>query len=117
MSSIIQLGNAANTGTFSAVDTLTSGSGDDTIGLSGAVSNASIDLGAGNNTLTFGNFANSATVANTETITGGAGINFITGNTGADEFVLDQTRLRAVAQQHSVLSQLPPGHIGRGSVC
>jgi hypothetical protein len=32
------------------------------------VSNASIDLGAGNDVLTFGAFANSATVANTETI-------------------------------------------------
>ncbi len=44
----------------------------------GALTNASIDLGAGNDTLTFGNFTNSATVANTETITGGTGADTVT---------------------------------------
>ena len=79
MSVVINLGNAAaNTATFSAVDTLTSGTGDDTIVLTGPINNASIDLGAGNDTLTFGNFANSATVANVETITGGTGADTVT---------------------------------------
>ena len=52
------------------VDTLTSGSGSDSIVLTGAIANASVDLGAGSDTLTLGNFTNTATVANTETITG-----------------------------------------------
>ena len=43
-----------------------------------ALSNASIDLGAGNDTLTFGNFTNTATVANVETITGGTGNDSVT---------------------------------------
>ena len=71
--------------------------------------NGSVDLGAGNDTLTLANFTNRVSVANTETILGGsgndtiiltgniaatviggAGLNFITGNTGADQFVFDQ---------------------------
>jgi hypothetical protein len=43
----VALGNAANTATFSTVDTLTSGSGADTISLTGVVANASIDLAGG----------------------------------------------------------------------
>ena len=78
MSVIVHLGNAANTATFSTVDTLTSGAGADTIALTGAITNASIDLGAGSDTLTFANGANSATVANTETVTGGSGADTVT---------------------------------------
>jgi hypothetical protein len=70
VSVVINLGNAGNTATFSTVDTLTSGSGSDSIVLTGAIANASVDLGAGSDTLTLGNFTNTATVANTETITG-----------------------------------------------
>ena len=72
MSVIITLGNTANTATVNAVDTLISGSGGDTIALTGLIANGSVDLGGGADTLTFGNFANTATVANTETITGGS---------------------------------------------
>jgi hypothetical protein len=70
VSVVVKLGNAGNTATFSTVDTLISGSGADAIVVTGAIANASIDLGAGSDALTFGNFANSATVSNTETITG-----------------------------------------------
>jgi hypothetical protein len=70
VSVVINLGNAGNTATFSTVDTLTSGTGADTILLTGTIANASIDLGAGSDTLTLGNGTNSATVANTETIAG-----------------------------------------------
>jgi hypothetical protein len=70
--------HAGNTATFSTVDTLTSGSGADTIVLTGTIANASIDLGAGNATLALGNGTNSATVSNTETITGGTGNDTIT---------------------------------------
>ena len=58
--------------------TLIGGSGPDTITLGAAAANASIDLGGGNDILTFGNFANSATVANTETVTGGSGADTVT---------------------------------------
>ncbi|HLY91107.1 MAG TPA: hypothetical protein VKQ27_19140, partial [Acetobacteraceae bacterium] len=78
MATIIQLGNSANTATLSNVDTLTSGTGADTILFTGALTNASIDLGTGSDTLTFGAFTNSATVANTETITGGTGADTVT---------------------------------------
>ena len=47
--------------------------GADTVVLGTQASNASIDLGAGSDSLTFGNFANSATVSNVESITGGSG--------------------------------------------
>jgi hypothetical protein len=68
-----------------------------------------VDLGAGNDVLRFANATNSASVTNTETVFGGtgadtivltgsnaslvdagAGLNFITGNSGADQFVFDQ---------------------------
>jgi hypothetical protein len=71
--------------------------------------NGSVDLGAGSDTLQFDNLTNRVSVSNTETVfggtgddtvvltgsnaatfVGGAGMNFITGNTGADQFVFDQ---------------------------
>ena len=74
-----------------------------------ALVNGSVDLGAGNDTLQLNQFTNRVSVANTETVlagtgndtvvltgsnaslvVGGAGMNFITGNTGADRFVIDQ---------------------------
>ena len=51
MSVIITLGNAANTATINAVDTLISGAGADTIALTGLIANGSIDLGGGGQTL------------------------------------------------------------------
>ena len=60
----VTLGNGNNSATFSTVDTLISGTGNDAIDFTGTLANASIDLGGGNDTLTFGNFANTATVAN-----------------------------------------------------
>ena len=74
--------------------------------------NGSIDLGGGSDTLQLAGGTNKVSVTNTETVfggsgndtmklmeaganastvVGGAGINFITGNTGADEFVFNQT--------------------------
>jgi hypothetical protein len=76
VSVVVKLGNAGNTATFSTVDTLTSGT--DTIVLTGAIANASIDLGGGEDTFTLGNATNSATVANTQTITGGTGADSVT---------------------------------------
>jgi Ca2+-binding RTX toxin-like protein len=78
VSSVINLGNAGNSATLSTVDTLTSGSGSDTIVFTGPISHASIDLGAGADTLTLGNGANTATIANTETIAGGTGNDTVT---------------------------------------
>ena len=46
--------------------------------LGAAASNASFDLGAGADTLTFGNFVNTATLSNVETITGGTSNDTIT---------------------------------------
>ena len=57
MSVIVTLGNAANTATFSTVDTLISGSGADTISLTGTIANASINLAGGSDTLTLADSA------------------------------------------------------------
>ena len=77
VSFILHLGNSANTATLSTVDTLTSGAGNDTIVFTGGLTNASIDLGGGSDTLTLGSAASTATVANTKTIVGGAGVRSI----------------------------------------
>ncbi len=90
--------------------TLIGGAAADTVTFGTAEVNASIDLGAGNDTLQLAGGTNKVSVTNTETVfggsgndtivmtganastvVGGAGINFITGNTGADEFVFNQT--------------------------
>jgi len=71
--------------------------------------NGSVDLGVGSDTLSLANFTNRVSIANTETVhggsgndtiiltgsvaatvIGGAGLNFITGNSAADQFVFDQ---------------------------
>jgi len=62
----------------SNVATLIGGSGADTISLATAAANASIDLAAGNDTLTLGGFANVATLSNVETALGGTGNDAIT---------------------------------------
>ena len=105
----LTLANTANTGTVKNVATLIGGSGADALTLGTALVNGSVDLGAGNDTLQLNKFTNRVSIANTETVfggtgndtvvltgsntslvVGGAGMNFITGNTGADRFVLDQ---------------------------
>jgi Ca2+-binding RTX toxin-like protein len=105
----LTLANLGNTGSVSNVGTLIGGTVNDTITLNTALVNGSIDLGTGSDTLQFADLTNRASVANTETvfggtgsdtivltgsnaslIVGGAGMNFVTGNTGADQFVLDQ---------------------------
>ena len=66
---VLALGAALNNATFSA------GIGDFSLILNGAVSNSSIDLGGGTDTLTFANAtaADTATVGNVETLVGGTG--------------------------------------------
>jgi Ca2+-binding RTX toxin-like protein len=85
------------------------GSGADVVTIGTALVNGSVDLAGGSDTLQLGNLTNRVSVTNTETVfggtgndtvvltgsnaalvVGGAGMNFITGNTGADQFVLDQ---------------------------
>src|SRR5947209_4011676 len=78
MSIVVTLGNTAQNATFTTVDTLTSGTGADTIAFTGVLSNASVDMGAGNDTLTLGASGNTVTLANTETVTGGASDDTIT---------------------------------------
>ncbi|MGO4843165.1 hypothetical protein AB4144_63920, partial [Rhizobiaceae sp. 2RAB30] len=72
------LGNFANTGTVSNVETITGNAGTDLITLGTAISKGVIDLAGGADTLTLGSFANSATVSNVEAITGGTGADTIT---------------------------------------
>jgi hypothetical protein len=106
---LVVLGNFTNSATISNVETIIGGSGADTIKLGTALVNGSVDLGAGSDTLQLANGANTVFVANTETVLGGTGadrivlsganasmvvgnggMNFITGNGGADEFVVNQ---------------------------
>ena len=94
---------------MSNVQSLIGGSGQDIVTLGNAMATGSVDLGGGNDVLQFADATNHASVTNTETVFGGtgadtivltgsnaslvdagAGLNFITGNTGADEFVFDQ---------------------------
>src|SRR5262249_17958335 len=101
--------NATNTGTIGNVETVVGGTGADAVTLSAALVNGNVDLGSGSDTLQLANFTNHVSVTNTETVFGGsgddmvvlsgsnasmvvgsAGMNFITGNGGADQFVLDQ---------------------------
>ena len=80
MSVVINL--ASNTSTFSTVDSLTSGGTDDTVVFTGALANASIDLGAGSDSVALGNSGNTATFNNVETVTGGTGNDVITLRSG-----------------------------------
>ena len=70
--SVVTLGNAAKRKPFSTVDTLITGSGDDTINLTRAIDHGSINLVEGSDTLTSGDAMNAATVADDGTIIGGA---------------------------------------------
>jgi hypothetical protein len=108
-SNAITLANATNTGSLSNVQTLTGGTGVDTITLATSLVNGSIDLGAGADSLQLAAMTNRVSVANVETLLGGVagdtiilsganssmvvasgGLNFVTGNAAADTFVIDQ---------------------------
>ncbi|MGA3402287.1 MAG: C2 family cysteine protease, partial [Acetobacteraceae bacterium] len=65
-------------GSFANPQTINGTSGNDSITLTYDLTNGSVDLGAGNDSLTLANGNNSATVANTETIIGGTGNDIIT---------------------------------------
>jgi hypothetical protein len=71
-------------GTFVDSNLITGGPGNDTITLSALVTNASVDLGGGNDILTLANGSNSATIANTESVIGGTGSDAITLATAAN---------------------------------
>ena len=76
-------------GQFADSNLIIGGPGNDSIVLSNAVTNESVDLGAGSDTLTLANGTNSATVANTETIIGGTGNDTITLATAAANASID----------------------------
>ena len=78
MTVTIKLGSGNNQITLSYFDTLTSGSGSDTVVLTGTVSGSVIDLGAGADNLTLADGGNTITVSNTETIIGGSGADIVT---------------------------------------
>ena len=84
MSVIVTFGNGNITETFSTVDTLIGGTGNDTISFTGILSNASVDLGGGTDVLTLGDLGNTVTIGGTETITGGAGDDTVTLSQPAD---------------------------------
>ena len=105
----LTLANGDNTGTLKRVGTLLGGTGNDTIALGGALVNGSVDLAGGSDALTLTNLTNRISVANTASVfggsgndtiiltgsaatsvIGGAGMNFINGNSAADQFVFDQ---------------------------
>ena len=105
----LTFGDFTNFATGANVETMTGGSGNDTITLGDAMVNGSVDLGGGIDTLVLANFTNRVSVANTEnvfggsgndtiiltgsaatSVVGGAGMNFITGNSAADQFVFNQ---------------------------
>ena len=66
--------NFANTATVANVETLTGGSGADTITLSTGLTTAmAVDLGAGLDKLTLANTTNTGSLTNIETIVGGTG--------------------------------------------
>ena len=76
-------------GTFVDSNLITGGTGNDITTLSAAITNASVDLGAGGDVLTLADGTNSATVANTETIIGGTGDDFITLGTASGAISID----------------------------
>jgi Calpain family cysteine protease len=100
---------AGGSGTIANVNNLIGSSGADVVTMATSLVNGSVDLGGGNNILTLANGTNSVTVANAQSVIGGSGndtivlrgnlasmvmggggMNFITGDTAADEFVFDQ---------------------------
>ena len=64
---------------MSNTGTITGGTGNDTITLGTALTEAvQVDLGAGDNKLTLANVANTGTVSNVDTLIGGTGTDAIT---------------------------------------
>ncbi len=76
-------------GQFVNSNLITGTPGNDNITLSTPVTNASVDLGAGNDTLALANGTNSATVANTETIIGGTGNDTVVLSTAPSNYSID----------------------------
>lgn len=70
--------NGTNTSTISNTETITGGTGNDTITLATAITSGNVDLGVGTDSLTLANGTNSVTVANIETVTGGTGADTVT---------------------------------------
>ncbi len=70
--------STSNTLTVSNLESISGGTGNDTITLGAAQTSGSINLGAGTDSLTLANGTNILTVSNTETITGGTGADTIT---------------------------------------
>ncbi len=104
----LTLAAGGNTGSVSNVNTLIGGSGADTVTYNTALIGGSVDLGTGSNTLNWqtsptrqrrqhrnhiggsGNDTFVLTGSTASMVVGRGGANFITGNTGADQFVFDQ---------------------------
>ena len=78
MSGTVTLGNSINIITLAGFTTLTGGTLDDTVTVTGRISGSTVDLGAGVDRLTLSNGGYTLTVSNTETITGGTGADDIT---------------------------------------
>jgi len=74
----LTLADGANFVTVSNVETVTGGTGDDTVTLGTVQTSGTIDLGDGTNVLHLANGANTLTVTNVETLTGGSGNDNIT---------------------------------------
>ncbi len=71
------------------VETLVGGTGDDTITFTTQLSNGSVDLGAGTDSLSLNTAANTATVSNVESLLGGSGNDTITVSTLLSNATID----------------------------
>src|SRR5581483_3735295 len=89
----LQLADGVNSVNVANVETITGGTGADTIVLSTLLSGASVDLGTGADTLTLANGVNSGTFTNVETInlTGTAAQNSLTLSNTQSGIELDGT--------------------------
>ncbi len=74
----LTLANVANSGTVSNVETLTGGTGNDTVTMATAMSSGTINLGTGTDAITLADGGNTVTISNSETITGGTGADQVT---------------------------------------
>jgi len=70
--------NGTNTSTISNTESISGGTGNDTITLATAITSGNVDLGVGTDSLTLANGTNSVSVANIETVTGGTGADTVT---------------------------------------
>jgi len=70
--------NGTNTSTLSNVETITGGTGNDTITLATAITSGSVDLKEGSDSLTLANGTNTLSVGNVETVNGGTGADNVT---------------------------------------